>query len=213
MIRTNLSTRPFYNETAVRFWLIVLAVAVVAATVFNVQRLISYSSRDTDLAARATRDEQRAKQLVGEAARLRSTVDVAQIEATSVEARVANDLIDRRTFSWTALFNEFEKTLPSEVRITTLRQRLDRSRGGTVLSITLVARSVDDINDFMEKLEGTAAFSDLIVSQEQVDPDDGQLAAVLQAVYHPGGPKAAAVEPAGIPTDVAPAPVGGTTTP
>ena len=45
------------------------------------------------------------------AARLRSSVDVAQIDAASVDARQANDLIDRRTFSWTELFNQFEATL------------------------------------------------------------------------------------------------------
>src|SRR5262245_24196728 len=140
MIRTNLSTRPFYNESAVRVWLAVLAVVVVAATIFNVQRLISYSRRDTDLQTSAARDEARAKQLTSDAAKLRATVDVAQIEATSVDARTANDLIDRRTFSWTALFNQFEQTLPSEVRITVLRQHLDRARGGTVVNITLVSR-------------------------------------------------------------------------
>ena len=52
MIRTNLSTRPFYNETAVRIWLMAFAVLAVAATVFNAQRLYRYSRTDTELAGR-----------------------------------------------------------------------------------------------------------------------------------------------------------------
>ena len=35
-------------------------------------------------------------------------------------AREANLLIDRRTFSWTELFNQFEATLPADVRISTI---------------------------------------------------------------------------------------------
>lgn len=45
MIRTNLATRPFYNERAVHIGLIVLAVIVVLATAFNVSRILRYSDR------------------------------------------------------------------------------------------------------------------------------------------------------------------------
>ena len=41
MIRTNLATRPFYNEQAVQLWLLVLVTLVVGATAFNVFRVIS----------------------------------------------------------------------------------------------------------------------------------------------------------------------------
>ena len=38
----------------------------------------------------------------------------SRIEVASLEARQANELIDRRTFSWTELFNRLETTLPPE---------------------------------------------------------------------------------------------------
>ena len=63
MIRTNLSTRPFYNERAVRLWLLAFAALVVAASVFNVTRVIRYSRSDTELATQASRDEARAADL------------------------------------------------------------------------------------------------------------------------------------------------------
>ena len=50
MIRTNLSTRPFYNERAVRLWLLLGAIAVLAATAFNVSRMLRYSNSNTELA-------------------------------------------------------------------------------------------------------------------------------------------------------------------
>lgn len=197
MIRTNLATRPFYNETAVRFWLIVIAAAVAGATFFNAERLISYSRSDTDLAAQAVRDETRARELQGEAVRLRGSIDSAQIEATRMKAQVANELIGRRTFSWTELFNRLETTLPTDVRIRSLRRNIDAARG-TVITIGILAQSVEDINEFMEQLEGTSAFADLLVSEERVS-DSGQLEAILKAVYRPSRVHAAAGPGTGAP--------------
>jgi len=184
MIRTNLSTRPFYNEAAVRFWLGVIGGLMVAATIFNVQRLIHYSRSDTEQATQAGRDEQRAKDLRADATRLRASVDTAQIEAAAIEAKAANELIDRRTFSWTEVFNRFEATLPADVRITSLRHTLDQSRG-ILLTISILARDVENVNQFIENLEATKAFSEVLAAQEQVNPENGQLEVILQAVYHP----------------------------
>lgn len=185
MIRTNLSTRPFYNEAAVRLWLAAIAILAVSLTVFNVQRLLHYSSSDTELATRASRDERRAVELRADAAHLRASVDATQVEAASAEAREANDLIDRRTFSWTELFNRFESTLPADVRITSLRQNVNRDRG-TVLTIAVLARNVDEVNQFMENLSATGAFTDVLATEERVDPDTGQLEVILHAGYRHG---------------------------
>ena len=154
MIRTNLSTRPFYNERSVRTLLVIVAVLVVAATAFNVSRVVGYSRSDTRLATQASRDEARAADLRKQAARLRASVDPKQVDFASADARQANDLIDRRTFSWTELFNQFETTLPDEVRITSVKPRSDRTHG-TVILITVVARGVDDVSSFMANLEAT----------------------------------------------------------
>ena len=191
MIKNNLATRPFYNEAAVRAWVAALAVLAVSLTIFNVQRLIHYSRSDTELATRASRDEQRAVELRADAVRLRASVDRSQIEAASLEAREANELIDRRTFSWTDLFNRFESTLPDEVRITSLRHDLDRVRGN-VMTMAVLAREVDDVNQFMKNLEATGTFSDLLALEEQVDAKTGQLQVLLQGVYRasPASPPA-----------------------
>jgi type IV pilus assembly protein PilN len=181
VIRTNLSTRPFYNEGAVRAWLTVLAIVAVAATIFNVSRVLGYSRSDTELATQASRDEARAAEVRATAAKLRASVDTKQVDVASVEARQANDLIDRRTFSWTELFNRLETTLPPEVRITSVRPALDRDRRIT-LTISVLARGVDDVNEFMERLEATGAFANLLSREERIS-DSGQLVAVLECEY------------------------------
>jgi Tfp pilus assembly protein PilN len=189
VIRSNLSTRPFYNERVVRLWLALAALLVVGATAFNVSRVIRYSRSDTQLAMQASRDESRAADLGQQAGRLRAGVDPKQIEFASNEARQANTLIDRRTFSWTELLNRFETTLPDDVHIVALRPKVDR-KNGTTLNVNVLARSVDDVNTFMENLEATGAFRNTQSRQERFN-EQGLLEASIQTTYVPAEAKPA----------------------
>ena len=189
MLKSNLATRPFYNDRLVRLWLIGIAMVVLAVTAFNVSRVMRYSRSDTQLATQASRDEARAADLRRQAAGLRASVDLKQVDFASADARQANDLIDRRTFSWTELFNRFETTLPDEVRITAVRPRVD-PKLGIVLIINVVARGVDDVSAFMANLEATGAFANLRPAEEHFN-DQGQLESVLEMAYVPSFGKTA----------------------
>jgi Tfp pilus assembly protein PilN len=190
MIRNNLSTRPFYNTSAVRLWLAIAAIVVLGATVFNVSQVLRYSNSNTELVTRASNDEARATELRAAAQKLRASVDAVQVDSVSVDARQANDLIDRRTFSWTELFNRFERTLPDEVRITSVHPAVDKQRR-IVLTVNVLARAVDDVNQFMENLDQTGAFVELRSTSEQTN-EEGQIESALQMVYRPRTETAAA---------------------
>ena len=189
MIRSNLSTRPFYNERLVHLWLTAIAVVVVAATAFNVSRVLRYSSSDTRLATQASQDESRVRELHEEAVRLRASVDPKQVDFAAADARQANDLIDRRTFSWTELFNRFESTLPDDVRIASVKPRVDRDRG-IVLTINVSAKTVDDVGTFIKNLEDTGAFANIRPVEERND-EAGLLISTLESVYLPSAGKPA----------------------
>ncbi|MBZ5560041.1 MAG: PilN domain-containing protein [Acidobacteriia bacterium] len=189
MIRTNLSTRPFYNEQAVHVLLGVVALAVVAATAFNVSRVLRYSRSDTRLATEASQDESKAAALRKQAASVRASIDPKLLDVASAEARQANDLIDRRTFSWTELFNRLETTLPDDAHIASVQPKIDKN-GTIVLTIKVTARSVDDVSTFMERLEKTGAFARLYSVEDRFD-DQGLLQSVLEGSYVPGSARAA----------------------
>jgi len=53
------------------------------------------------------------------------TVARPYAEAAFKLAREANALIDRRTFSWTELLNQFQSTLPPDVRIAGVAPQID----------------------------------------------------------------------------------------
>jgi Tfp pilus assembly protein PilN len=199
VIRNNLSTRPFYNVAAVRTWLTIAGIVILLATAFNISQVLRYSNSNTELVTRAANDEARAAELRRNAQKMRASVDAAQVEEVSVDARQANDLIDRRTFSWTELFNRFERTLPDDVRITAVRPTVDKDHR-IVLLVNVLARSVDDVNEFMEKLDQTNAFLELRSREEQTN-EEGQIESTLEMVYQP---RAASPDPA-TPTSATPA--------
>ena len=185
MIRTNLATRPFYNEQVVRLVLLLAAIVAIVVTAFNVTRIMQLSRRDTRLTTQASREEERAAALRRQAAQLRASIDPHAIDLAAADARKANELIDQRTFSWTELFNRFEMTLPDEVRITAVRPSLDPSHG-IVLDIAVVARDREVVNQFIENLESSGVFSQQLAREDHLN-EENFVEASLEMTYLPEG--------------------------
>jgi Tfp pilus assembly protein PilN len=166
MLRTNLSTRPFYNERAVHWGLGLALVAILALTAYNVTRVLALSQEQATLAARAERDESQARGLQTEAGKLRSSIDHAALEQVIHAAREANQIIDERTFSWTELLNYIERTLPPGVMLTSIAPKVDKGR----FAVTMVVngRSVEAVDEFIEKLEATHAFARVSPNTEAI---------------------------------------------
>ena len=180
MLQTNLSTRPFYSENAVLLALALVAAAVLALTVFNVQQLVALSKRNTELGRQVAADQAAADEATRRAEAIRAGTNKDELETITAAAREANDLIDRRTFSWTEFFNLIETTLPPDVMLTAVRPQI---REGVVnVSMTVVGRSTEDLDAFMEQLEKTGAFADVLPRQEEVT-DKGLHRAVLSGRY------------------------------
>jgi len=181
MLRTNLATRPFYNERVVHLALALAALAVLAISVADVANWLSLRRRHADLVGQVSGAESRATQLQQDAQRLRRSLSRTEVEAVSKAASEANALIDRRTFSWTGLLGHFESTLPAEVRILAVSPRIERD-GEMTVRIVVVARQAEDVDAFVGKLEATRAFAGLL-SHEEVLNRDGMLEVTLEGRY------------------------------
>ncbi|MEW5981694.1 MAG: hypothetical protein AB1806_04910 [Acidobacteriota bacterium] len=183
MLRTNLSTRPFYNERAVHVALGLLGLLLLIVTAINLWKTFDFSARQAQLQERIQAAEASARQARSEAARVRATINARELEQAVAEARDANALIERRVFSWTDLFNRFEDTLPASVRITSVRPRIDRD-GTMVVALVVAARDVEGIQEFVESLEQDGGFAHLL-SREEFLGEDGLLQATLEGRYLP----------------------------
>ena len=183
MLRTNLSTRPFYNERGVHGVLAITAVIVAVLTMFNLTQIVLLTRRQSSLSSQATAAETRATELRAGAVRTRQAINAKQLDAMSGAAHEANTIIGQRLFSWTDLLNRLETTLPDNVRITALRPSVERN-GTITVTMTVFAQGVDDIEQFMANLEETTAFSE--VSPLDDEPaEGGGVRASLEGKYVP----------------------------
>ena len=188
MVPLNLSTRPFYNERLVRLCLALVSLLVLGLAAFNVIQVMRLTSRDSEVRRQADAAESDAARLRSEARVISQTINRDQLAAVQAASREANQLIDRRAFSWTDLFNRFEATLPGDVRIASVTPQLD-PQGRLLVAVTVVSRRVEELDGFIEALEKTGAFQDVLSRQEEAQ-EDGTLRSIIQGYYRP-----AAAEP------------------
>lgn len=207
MLRTNLSTRPFYNERAVHLAIAAFALVVAAITAWNVYSVIDLSRQNTELSARVNRDHEEAAQLRKMAADVRGRINQAELQRIVTAAREANSLIDQRTFSWTAFFNRIESTMPPDVMLAAVRPVIDE--GATRVTMQLLGRGVEDVDEFIEKLEATGAFEN-VVPLQQDRTEDGLYRVTVESLYRASAADAEAesppATPPGAPKETAPEP-------
>ena len=180
MLRSNLSTRPFYNERRVHLAAAIVALIVVAFTAWNVTRLVTLSARRAELRTQSSSDESRAQQLRAQAEAMEKSVDQSALMRVAASAREANAIVNRRTFSWTTFFNRLEETLPPSVMLTSVAPQVEN--GQVIVTMFVLARRVEDVDDFMVKLEGAGAFKDVNLINDTVT-DEGLHRVALRGRY------------------------------
>lgn len=183
MIRTNLSTRPFYNERAVHAIAAVIAVIVVAVAAWQAVRIVRLSREKTELNAAIKKHNAETQVRERDAAQIRSGLDQKELAIVAAHAKEANGLIEQRTFSWTQLFNLLEATLPDDVMLMSVRPEFKDNV--TQINMDLQSRSSQDIQAFWDRLEKTGAFHDVVwtaVNETEAGLDKMQMRAVYTAV-------------------------------
>ena len=180
MLQINLSTRPFYNERAVHFSLGLVGILVLALTTFNVTQVVTLSGRHTALTTRADRVEATADDVARQTLAIQRNLDRDELEVADANVRAANTLIDQRVFSWTEFFNRIESTLPADVMLTSVRPEIEPDE--MAVSMGVLGRRVEEIETFIERLEATRAFVELLPLQEE-PTNEGLYRAALRGRY------------------------------
>jgi hypothetical protein len=125
---------------------------------------------------------------------IEQALDRGRLALVDAAAREANELIERRTFSWTELLNQFQATLPADVRILSVQPQIDRE-GRMLVAMRLRSRRLEDLDAFIETLEKSGRFRDVLALDDSADDADGSLLSTLQAYYDHGAPVAAVPAP------------------
>lgn len=193
MPRTNLATRPFYNDRAVHLALAAVGLAVAAVLVTGGLRLVELSRTHRALTMQAEAAEREAAAVSAQAARHERAVPADGPEASNAAAEEVKRLIAARLFSWTAFFNVIERTLPPGVMLTAVRP--DADERGTSIDLAVIGRTVADVEEFIRRLEATGRFRDVLARQGERN-EDGTYRAQLRGRLV-AGDDTAVDEPAG----------------
>ena len=147
---------------------------------FNVTRIVSLSRQHTELTSHSAGDREEAAQLRREAIAIRAGINRAELATIAGAAQEANMLIDQRTFSWTEFFNRIEETLPADVMLTEVQPSFQEDK--TIISMTALGRRTEDVDEFIEKLEATGSFEQVLPKQSD-QTDEGLMRVLITAVY------------------------------
>ncbi len=180
MLRTNLATRPFYNERAVYMVLGMVAVIGLLLLYFEADRIIELSRLNTDRTRQAEDAEREGADLMTLSARLQRSVSPQALDGVAAAAREANLLIDQRVFSWTDFFNRIETMLPPDVMLTEVRP--DIEPGSIEVTMGVLGRSLGAIYEFIGALEESGAFTEVLDRSTEIT-EDGMYRAVLRGTY------------------------------
>lgn len=89
------------------------------------------------------------------------------LQQLSGEVSLANQLLTKRHFSWTQFLSALEAAIPQHVSIKSIR--LDA--GSTVVHITGLAVTVEDVTALTVALQDHAVFYDPVLGQHRMGPD------------------------------------------
>ena len=181
MLRGNLSSRPFYNEALVSVAIALVAALAVALTAFDGYKLYALSKQRSALKAAIGRDAAAAQQIERGAVALQHNVDRATLIQLAGSTQEANTLIDQRTFSWTVFFGVIEKILPMDLHLVRVEPRIEK--GNVRVTMNVVAKKTDDINDFVDALQDTGSFYDLLAHSTERNDEDGTFRADVVGYY------------------------------
>ena len=180
MLKSNLSTRPFYNEQLVNALLILAAVAGLALAAFNVTQIATLWSQRSAQAAKRDSSRATADQIKAAADREQKSVDRMALLSLGGATQEANSLIDSRTFSWSVFFGVVEKTIPMDVRLLAVAPRDEKGNFSITMSVN--AKTDEALEKFVEALLATGSFYGLLPTGKTYI-DDGTVNAVIQSGY------------------------------
>lgn len=107
---------------------------------------------------------QQDQQLLTEATQEGIDLSEQALQELPLEVALANQLLEKRTFSWTAFLTGLEQALPPRLALTSVRLE----SGGSLVHLTGSATSLEDLTAFTVGLEDHPKFKDPVLAQHRV---------------------------------------------
>lgn len=163
----NLSRRYRPVVVPLRLLLIGSCMLLVIGICWNLRQAILTYQASLTIQAELDRIRQQDLDLVAEARHEGIDLSEEALKRLPLEVELANQLLEKGTFSWTKFLAELEQAIPSRLALNSVR--LDQT--GTMLRLTGTAMSLEDITAFTVGFQDHATFKDPVLAQHRVGPN------------------------------------------
>jgi type IV pilus assembly protein PilN len=182
----NLASLPY--EDARRFWLR-WGTALVAGGILTLFLIATtFTGWFTARRDHAQMADMRRQIAERDQVRLRAEAFLNQPENrnTRDESQFINELIDRKSFSWTRVLEDLEKVMPTRVHLVSIHPELDKENQLTV-KMSVAGDSRERAIELMRRMEDSRRFSDTYIDNEHTDPTHpgDNVMVGIKAVYVP----------------------------
>ncbi len=170
-IDINLSSRPFVNYR--KFYLIAgfLLGLLLIVSYWNFSEYRSSHKRRQVFVESLSNDQMRLEAMGKEEEKLLRSLQTAETSDFLDRVEYINQIINRRTFSWTRLLNDLEKLTPPNLQLASIKPQV---RGkDLVIEIVVKGRNTQEMIQFVLNLENSGKFMDVSPMYEDLSKNPG----------------------------------------
>lgn len=162
--RVNLATRFRWYVAPLRLALILCCFGLFAGTLWGVGYTMLGYREVWRLEAEVERIRHEDQRLIADAKEEGIDLSEQALRQLPAEVALANQLLEKRTFSWTAFLSGLEQALPPRLALSSVRLE----SGGSLVHLTGSAMSLEDLTAFTVGLQDHPKFKDPILAQHRV---------------------------------------------
>lgn len=162
----SLATRYRWYLRPVRAVLMASCVGLCMAIVWSIAQTVLGYEEVRRMSAELERIRQQDQQVLAEATQEGIDLSDQAMQQLPAEVALANQLLEKRTFSWTAFLAGLEQAIPPRLALTSVRLE----PGGTLVHLTGSAMTLEDLTAFSVGLQDHPKFKDPVLAQHRVGP-------------------------------------------
>ena len=192
-LNINLATQPY--EDSRKFWLRwgpALALAGVVTLGLMIAALLAWRDARKDQNQIASFEKQIAA-CEQERSRTQEVLDRPENRSTRDQSQFINDLIRRKSFSWTQVFADLERIMPPQIHVTSIHPELKDNQ--LKLKLSVASQTRERAIELVRKMEQSPRFLNPSIHEESAAQGQGNADTAhseIEAIYLP---QAGAVKP------------------
>jgi len=170
-VNLNLSSNPFVNNRSFCLLAGCLFLILVGLSYWNVALLRKVHGRKLKMDSSLIYSHEQFAKMEREEMEIKARLLKPETADFLETVEFVNQLIERKTFSWTTLLNDLEQLTPGSIQVVSIRPRVVKNEFG--VEITANARSSADYIEFIKNLEGSDKFQKLTPIYEDLSKTPG----------------------------------------